>query len=352
MDLTALPQDLPSIPVVDVGEGGAVALAEAAPGATRRLLTLAQRTYTRPVLRLADGLCARWLARNGTAYADEVRRVAARLDGPGALALNLSHQWACTAAAAPDSPGTGEDGPPGVTLLRTLDWDMPRLGADMVVARMRGPAGAFLAVTWPGYVGVLTGLAPGRFAVALNQAPISGPGPRPLRWLRDRRAVWASPAPPPDHLLRHVLETCPDATSALHALMEAPACVPSILTLAGIDRAEAWTLEKDRGGTRVRQHPAVAANHWRENVPCHARGRDSQGRWDAMAAAVGAGTRDLAWLRPPILWSATRLAMEMNPARGTLVLLGLEGARPVTRPLRLREAVTRRGPADARAGTP
>lgn len=346
MDLTAIPQDLPEIPVIDIGAAGAPALVEAAPDVAGRLLALAQRTYTRPILRLADRLCERWLARNTTPYADELRRVAAVMNGPGALALNLSHQWACTAAAAPDPKEAEDDGPPGVTLLRTLDWDMPRLGEDMVVARMRGPAGAFLAVTWPGYAGVLTGLAPGRFAVTLNQAPISGPGPRPLRWVHDRRAVWASTAPPPDHLLRRVLETCPDATSALHALMEAPSCVPAILILAGTRPAEAWILEKDRRGTRVRQDPAVATNHWRAGIPCHSRGFDSQGRWAAMAAAVEAGQRELTWLRPPILWPATRLAGELNPARGTLLLLGMEGPRPVTRPLRLREPEASEAPAE------
>jgi len=332
MDPATLPSDLPDIPVLDIGAGGAPALVAAAPEVTDRLLALARRTYSASVLRLADRLCARWLARATTPYAEEIRRVAALVGAPGALALNLSHQWACTAAAAPDAAPEG-----GVTLLRALDWEMPRLGADLVVARMTGPAGWFWSVTWPGYAGVLTGLAPGRFAVALNQAPISGPGLRPLRWLRDRRAVWASTAPPPDHLLRHVLETCPDATSALHALCEAPACVPSILTLAGTRPAEAWTLEKDRTGCRVRQHPAVAANHWRAEIPCHPRGRDSHGRWAAMAAAVDRGERDLAWLRPPVLWSATRIAVEANPARGTLLVLGLEGGRPVTRLLRVRD---------------
>jgi len=337
MDLARVPDNLPAIPVFDIGDGGAPALLEAARVQGEGLLAQARRTFTPSVLRLADRLCARWLDRNGTPYADELRATMAAAGGPGALALNLSHQWACTAAAAPDGSGT----PNGVTLLRSLDWNMRGLdlGRWLVVARMRGPAGTFLSVTWPGYAGVLTGIAPGRFAVALNQAPISGPGLLPLRWLHDRRAVWASDAPPPDHLLRHVLETCPDATSALHALMEAPACVPSILTLAGTHPAEAWTLEKDWRGTRVRQHPSVAANHWRNDIPCHPRGGNSRGRWAAMAAAVESGARDFAWLAPPIIWHATRLAVEAHPARGTLLVLGLEGDRPVTRPLRLTETV-------------
>ncbi|MQX37279.1 hypothetical protein [Roseospira navarrensis] len=331
------PSPLPVIPVIDIGAGGAPALLAATRDRADALLDQARRTYTAPVLRLADRLCARWLARNATPYGDELRRVAADTGAPGALALNLSHQWACTAAAAPDRP---EDGG-GVTLLRTLDWDMPGLGAGLVVARLTGPAGAVLAVTWPGYAGVLTGLAPGRFAVALNQAPISGPGPRPWRWLIDRRRVWASTAPPPDHLLRDILETAPDATTALHRLREAPVCVPCILTLAGVDRSEAWTIEKDWTGTRIRQHPAVAANHWGADIPCHPRGRDSVGRRVAMIEAIEAieaGARDFAWLRPPILWPATRLAVEANAATGTLRVQGMEGARAVTARLALTES--------------
>jgi len=332
------PSALPRIPVIDVGTGGAPALLAATRDRAEALLAQARRMYSAPVLRLADRLCGRWLDRNHTPYADELRQIAAETGAPGALALNLSHQWACTAAAAPDAPDAEGNGG-GVTLLRTLDWDMPDLGAAVVVARMEGPAGGFLAVTWPGYAGVLTGLAPGRFAVALNQAPVSGHGPRPWRWLVDRRKVWDSRAQPPDHLLREVLETAPDATTALHRLREAPVCVPCLLTLAGVNRAEAWTIEKDWTGTRIRQHPAVAANHWGADIPCHARGRDSQGRWRAMASAVESGARTFAWLHPPIVWRATRIALEANAATGTLLLQGMEGARPVTDVLRV-DAVT------------
>lgn len=321
----------PPIPVVDVGTDGAPALLAVTRDRVEGLLKTARRTYTPPLLRLADRLCARWLARNATPYGDELRQVVAALDSPGALALNLSHQWACTAAAVADRRRGG------VTLLRTLDWAMDGLGAALVVARMRGPAGAFLSVTWPGYAGVLTGMAPGRFAVALNQAPVSGPGLRPLRWLADRRRVWASTAMPPDHLLRQLLETAPDATTALHRLRETPVCVPSILTLAGTDPSQAWTVEKDISGTRIRQHPAVAANHWRQDIPCHARGRDSEGRWHTMAETVKAGApspdQPFSWLRRPILWPATRLAVEANAQAGTLAVLGLHGDRAVTRPL-------------------
>jgi hypothetical protein len=40
------------------------------------------------------------------------------------------------------------------------------------VAHRYGPAGEFFDVTWPGAVGTLTAVAPGRFAAAINQAPL------------------------------------------------------------------------------------------------------------------------------------------------------------------------------------
>jgi hypothetical protein len=54
-----------------------------------------------------------------------------------------------------------EDGVPW--LARTLDWPFPG-SAPYRVARMRGAAGDFINVTWPGYAGTLTASAPGRFA--------------------------------------------------------------------------------------------------------------------------------------------------------------------------------------------
>ena len=72
-------------------------------------------------------------------------------------------EWACTALARDD------DAP---WLVRTLDWPFPGLGRHVEIALMRGAAGDFYNVTWPGFVGVLTAMAPGRFAAAVNQAPL------------------------------------------------------------------------------------------------------------------------------------------------------------------------------------
>ena len=49
-------------------------------------------------------------------------------------------------------------------------------------------AGEFFNVTWPGYVGVLTALAPDRFGASINQAPLRRR--THLRFLRPFDLAW------------------------------------------------------------------------------------------------------------------------------------------------------------------
>jgi len=54
-----------------------------------------------------------------------------------------------------------EEGAPW--LARTLDWPFPGLGRLADVVRSEASAGEYFSVTWPGYAGALTAMAPGRF---------------------------------------------------------------------------------------------------------------------------------------------------------------------------------------------
>ena len=118
--------------------------------------------------------------------------IAATLGYPGIWFLNGCYQWGCTALAREQA------GAPW--LARTLDWPFPGLGRYLEVARMQGPAGAFDNVGWPGYAGVLTASAPGRFAAAINQAPLRRrtrhPWLRPLRHGAECAAHLAHPLHP------------------------------------------------------------------------------------------------------------------------------------------------------------
>jgi len=47
-------------------------------------------------------------------------------------------------------------------------WPFSGLGRYVAVAHMRGEGGDFYTATWPGYVGALTAMAPGRFAACIK----------------------------------------------------------------------------------------------------------------------------------------------------------------------------------------
>jgi len=174
-----------------------------------------------PALAFMDGVSPRWLDRSNNPYRGEIDEIAALLGKPGAYALNASYEWACTSGVGPDPEG-------GVRLMRVLDWRLAGLGRNLIAAWQRGPAGEFINLTWPGYVGVITAAAPGRFAVAINQPPMMRWGATPpIDWLIGRAQVWRSRALPPSHLLRLVCESCATYKDAKQCLAEMPLCLPA-----------------------------------------------------------------------------------------------------------------------------
>ena len=219
---------LAPIPVVDVRDGGASRHAREQLERARALRDTVVAwlpPFIRPLVPMFDGIARRWLLRSQSPYVEEVSAIADLLGLPGVWFLNGSYQWCCTALARE------EDGVPW--LARTLDWQFPGLGRFVTIARMRGPAGDYDSVTWPGYVGALTALTPDRFAAAINQAPLRrrtlDPRLRPfdlavnlVTTLRHSRAI------PPDHLLRRVFETAHDYADAKHVLQATPVARPVI----------------------------------------------------------------------------------------------------------------------------
>jgi hypothetical protein len=243
--------------------------------------------------------------------------------------LNLAHEWSCTAALSPLPRG-------GFLLRRTLDWPFDGLGRTLVVARRRTREGPVLEATWPGFVGTLSVLAPGRFAIAFNQAPrqrhLLG---RPGAWIASRRRINRSRALPPAHLLRQVVETAPDFGAALAMLCQRPLCVGGLFTLAGPGPEDAAVVEREPLRFGLLRGAASVANHWPSRPQWGvARGNDSHARAAAMAACrPGAAPFD--WVRAPVLNDQTRLAFEADPGSGYLALQGFEREGPVTQPLEL-----------------
>ena len=295
------------------------------------LMNSARRTYTPMGMRWADARSRTWHARSSSPYIDAVGRVSQAVGRPGAFLLNYSYEWGCTTGAAPD----GDD----MVLMRTLDWPFDGLGRALIVVRQQGEAGPYLSITWPAFAGVLTGLAPGRFAAAINQPPLPLPEwGKAVGWTASRFRVNRSRALPPSHLLRLAFDTCRTFGEAVALIRTTPICVPAILTLAGLKPSEAVVIERTETGAFSPAEPA-AANHWAVTPGPRGkpRNRSSLGRRAAMAGLIAGGQDwSLDWLRPPILQPDTRLAVMANAASGRLLVQGWEKTGAATAVLDMR----------------
>ena len=212
---------------------------------------------------------------------------------------------------------------------------------------MRGAAGDFISATWPGYVGVLTALAPGRFAAALNQAPMwrrtEHPWLRPCDFALNAARVWRGDSRmPPDQLLRQVFEASATFEAARETLEQTPLSRAVIYTLVGCAPHERCVIERTEDAFVTREDDTCAANDW---VPCRPgwegrigtrrflncsfaeAARLSRARRDALAEWGGpVADAGFDWVREPVLNPYTRLAVAMNPARGVLRAVGYDVA--------------------------
>ena len=253
---------LSDIPVVDIRNGGPLAHVRQSGPEARALRDACLAFFPRPAMPLVpllDRASRHWLARSQSPYMAELTQLTAELDYSGVWLLNAAYQWACTALAAEEGGA--------LWLLRTLDWPFRGLGRYTAVARMAGRHGDFYSVTWPGYVGVLTGMAPSRFAASINQAPMRRRTTH--RWLRpfdfaaNLVTIWRSKnVMPPDQLLRQVFETCGDFPAARHLLETTPVSRPVIYTVIGCTPQERCVIERTETGFVTREQETSAANDW------------------------------------------------------------------------------------------
>ncbi len=323
----------PTIPLFDVREEGPLALLDKAPDRLAAVVAEGRRQYGGLALRLGDRATWQWLTRNRNPYREEISAVAAHVSLPGAFLLNLSYEWACTCGIGPDPLGEGS------RMLRTLDWPMNGLGRNVVIARQEGDAGPYYNVTWPGFVGVLTAMAPGRYSAAINQPPMR----RFSRscwfdWAINRTGTWRKSGLPPSHLLRRVLDECRTYADAREMLIETPLCIPAFFSLGGVDGAEGCVIERLEHRAAVHEAPVSISNHWLAfDVPGRDRGTNSVGRRSQMDTFRDHVPDDFSWLLPPVLNDATRLAVIANAARGTLIAQGCEADGPATQVFSLGE---------------
>ncbi|QRM36118.1 hypothetical protein [Microvirga sp. VF16] len=314
-------QALP-VPLIDARSDPLATADPAAVRALRDTIFGSYRSLILPALPVADRIAHRWLTRSPSPYVAELDAIATHTGVSGIYAINISYEYACTALARSDAPGAAP------TLRRTLDWPFLGLGRSAILAHRSGRAGEFVDVTWPGAVGTLTALAPGRFAAAINQAPLRRRTrtdmfrgidyTRNLAWTLSRERGM-----PPLHLLRYAFETATDFSEALQLLRTVELARPVLVTLVGCAADEIAIVERrERSGT-VYLGPGAVANDWRESQygweprPCALpdRRRDSVTRCATIEQAVTSGSTPFSWVIPPVRNWNTRLAVEMNAGR-------------------------------------
>jgi hypothetical protein len=316
------------IPLLDVRDGGPVAHAHArgdAAVALRDACLGAVAPVAAWCLPPVDRLAARWLRKSASAYRAELEHVVSILGFPGAMTLNMSYLFACTTQAY-----TGPDGLPRIR--RTLDWPFRGLGAAVEVTWQKGRAGDYYNATWPGAVGVLTAMAPGRFCAVINQAPMlrrtrGAAGFALAAALNIRQALASEGGWPPDHLLRYAFETCETFEEAVALIARAPLARPTLFTLAGARAGELALVERTETEARIYRGPVIVANDWQEPRPgwqarmC----RENNEARVALMRGVAPDAPLFSWIREPVLNRLTRLGVEMSAAgAGDLVARGYE----------------------------
>lgn len=330
-----------TIPFVDLRHKTPIDLLRAYPDKANELIRASARTFgalskacSVVALPLADKRSHAWLRRNRNPYLYEIESFAEILEVPGIYALNLSYEWSCTSGLY----RTGET----VSLLRVLDWPFPELGRQVMVVLQRGKAGDFYNLTWPAVSGVYTGMAPGRFSAALNQAPM-----RRHRlgfagdWLKNRLLTDRENGLPPSHLLRQAFEQAASYEEAKRMLCETRIAIPAIFILGGTRSGEGCIIERLENAFEVAELGArqqlAASNHFNSSLTTVGKGwrpreEDSEGRLRQSSDIHG---HDLEashfdWLRSPIINIKTRLCVMADATARRLVAQGFEGMAPAT----------------------
>lgn len=165
----------------------------------------------------------------------------------------LKNPFACTSAAfyRPNQ---------GMIHIRNLDWPGEYVGQYTIKVNFLSHQGEFTAVTWPGFVGIMSAVAKGRFSATINWLP----------WLHSAFLPDWFPKPnlfgwPASFLLRYIFERCKTFEDALNEIKRKKVVAPVLITLVGPKKGQAVAIERGTHHYRIRHYrePAlVATNHY------------------------------------------------------------------------------------------
>lgn len=145
----------------------------------------------------------------------------------------LKHLWGCTAFAV-DAPGGPIHG-------RNLDWHSEGGALRSATVQFRfveHGVERYRTVGWPGYLGCLSGVASGRFAVTLNTVCSD-----------DAPGLFA----PVSFLIRRTLATAPSFDEAVRILAETAVSSDSLLLVSGTQPGEMAVVERTPRRSAIRR---------------------------------------------------------------------------------------------------
>ena len=184
----------------------------------------------------------------GGNYRNEISELAESLGSsePDILLANLAYDLTncgCSTFVTADEAGPLH--------ARNLDWAFPGelLRKHTTVVRFHnGPSGDYSVVTWPGLFGVLTGVAPGRFAITVNY--VTHVDQSSLRGILGRalKGYW-----PVTWAVRQAFDEARDFAAAVRHLKAVPLLAPVLFTVSGVKPDEGVVIEREVDAAIVRK---------------------------------------------------------------------------------------------------
>lgn len=268
----------------------------------------------------------RWVG-GETEYAADIRAWAKGTGIPeedlifGNLIYEISQFGSCfggCTATAFNLPGGS-----GVALVRNMDWPLSGIGELTCIIQYNGPCGTFTSIGWPGFVGVLSAIATGRFSATINQAPQVGLP----------RAQW-----PASLALRWAFENTESYEAAVTDLVDTPMAASAFFLVAGTEPDQAVVIEhtgREAHCRQMRRGVISVANHYQSaalqsyntiDYLSDSKARSTCARKNAMIAAKAKKAKTVARLpdllaMTPTLWEFTAQRMAFIAATGKYAAL-------------------------------
>ncbi len=207
-------------------------------------------------------------------YAEDIKSIAKllKVEEYDVICGNLEYELAMCGVTNPFACTAAALYVPKLSMvhIRNLDWPGESIGKYTIKVVYQSHFGSFTAITWPGYVGILSGVAKNRFSATVSLLPWPGFG-----WL-PKPNISGLPA---SFLLRHIFEHCAFFEDALKEIKNTPVVAPVIITLVGPEKGQAVAIERGTKDYKIReyQEPAlVVTNHSAEDEE----GRSNDDLWE------------------------------------------------------------------------